>query len=159
MLLQVLIVTAAFIATMETATIVKRATSCNVNGGTYPDGQPFKIPGFPPCIEYFCSSGQFSLYKEGCSTVDNGNTVCHDVNSTWEKACTTWSCTKSVKNGVTTYSTSASATKCADADGVCRYPGETFSYVIDSKVYTNCTCAITPDNITRYSCQAPSSKK
>ncbi|CAL1532002.1 unnamed protein product [Lymnaea stagnalis] len=159
MLLQVLIVTAAFIATMETATIVKRATGeCKVNGGTYPDGKPFKIPGFPPCIEYFCRSGQFSIYKEGCSTVDNGKNVCHDVNSTWKKGCTTWRCTKSVKNGVPTYSTSSSATKCADAKGVCHYPGETFSYVINNKVHTNCTCTITSDNFTSYSCQAPSGK-
>ncbi|CAL1532006.1 unnamed protein product [Lymnaea stagnalis] len=151
MMLRLLTVLAAFLATIETASIVKRAPGdCYVNGYTFKDGQPFKISGFPPCIEYFCRSGQFNLIKEGCGT-DN-NTVCHDVNSTWVKQCRTWTCSKSFKDGYTYYSTSIIATKCPDDNGACFEPGDVFTLTIKNTTYSNCSCTTTPNSTVYTTC-------
>ncbi|KAH9500480.1 hypothetical protein Btru_072019 [Bulinus truncatus] len=125
--------------------------NCNVNGNVYQDGQIFSLSS--PCIKYQCSNGQASLVEEGCQDGQS----CRPLNQNWSNNCVTYTCSKTVQNNLSTYSTSVVSSSCNDANGVCRNPGETFPYTISGTTYNSCTCSKDASGQIQYSCSSTAS--
>ncbi|KAK6171311.1 hypothetical protein SNE40_019528 [Patella caerulea] len=75
-----------------------------------------------------------------------GKTYTDGISTTIDEfgPCITYSC----KNG----NFAPSEILCADKDGNCKKPGDTFSLVIDNKTWDTCSCTISDDNKVNYSC-------
>ncbi|KAH9514676.1 hypothetical protein Btru_023246 [Bulinus truncatus] len=117
------------------------AGSCDVLGITVLNREIFTTAS-QHCVEFECNDGVVSTIKEGCES----NGTCYNLDTTFVEDCTTYRCSKSVQDGVTSYSTSAVETMCRDAGGNCHRSGET--------VYYNnikCTCMVKEEDA-KYTC-------
>ncbi|KAH9514720.1 hypothetical protein Btru_023384 [Bulinus truncatus] len=75
----------------------------------------------------------------GCEVEDK----CYKVNSTFvDGDCNTYKCSKTGKDGSTSYDTSIIQTLCADLDGKCHKPGEKFRTKSFGRIVNNCTCKV-----------------
>ncbi|KAK6171307.1 hypothetical protein SNE40_019524 [Patella caerulea] len=122
-------------ATAFATPVAKRSCAPANSDKTIPHGETFTLESSGPCIKYLCDDASYAPSAIECSNPADGS--CHAVGAVLTHNCVTRKC---VHDGTVGFQTTVS--KCADKDGACHSPGETFARTIAGTDYSNCSCEI-----------------
>ncbi|GFS19762.1 hypothetical protein ElyMa_006881900 [Elysia marginata] len=121
---------------------------CLRYGRWYSREENYNLPGFSECLKYRCIGGRIDYYKESCEM----DGQCHAIGSYFERDCVMYRCDKLYNGRYRKYESTVFTTRCVDAQGKCRQPGETFARNVRGKYFPHCGCQVLSPGFVKYHC-------